>query len=260
MLADPITVVAQLINFLILVALLKHFLYGPILAAVAGRERRIAGELADAARAQAAAAAQEADWRARVEGFEAAHEAQWHKAQAEIAARRQALLAAAEAAISRREADRRGAQQAERAAEAEALAGQAREEAIAIARRVLADLSGAGLEAAMAAAMLERWRSLPQAEQAPLRAALAAGGPVVVRSSVPLGPEAQAVLARAVAEVGGPAPAFEVDARLVGGLVLTAGAYQLDWSVAGYVEGLAERLGREVDEVAAATEVTHAGG
>src|SRR5487761_2554109 len=49
MLVDWFTVGAQALNFIILVWLLKRFLYKPILDAVDTRERRIAAELADAA-------------------------------------------------------------------------------------------------------------------------------------------------------------------------------------------------------------------
>jgi len=49
MLIDWFTVVAQVVNFLILVWLLKRFLYRPILNAIDAREKRIATKLADAA-------------------------------------------------------------------------------------------------------------------------------------------------------------------------------------------------------------------
>ena len=48
MLIDWFTIGAQALNFLILVWLLKHFLYQPILNAIDEREKRIAKELADA--------------------------------------------------------------------------------------------------------------------------------------------------------------------------------------------------------------------
>ncbi|MEF9674151.1 hypothetical protein QNM99_26650 [Pseudomonas sp. PCH446] len=48
MLIDWFTVGAQILNFLILVWLLKRFLYHPILNAIDAREQRIAKELADA--------------------------------------------------------------------------------------------------------------------------------------------------------------------------------------------------------------------
>ena len=48
MLIDWFTVGAQVLNFLILVWLMKRFLYKPILHAIDAREKRIATELADA--------------------------------------------------------------------------------------------------------------------------------------------------------------------------------------------------------------------
>ena len=42
------TVIAQIINFLILVWLMKKYLYKPILQAIDEREKKIATELADA--------------------------------------------------------------------------------------------------------------------------------------------------------------------------------------------------------------------
>ena len=45
---DWFTVVAQIVNFLILVWLLKKFLYGPIIRAMDDRERRIASRLEEA--------------------------------------------------------------------------------------------------------------------------------------------------------------------------------------------------------------------
>ena len=48
MLIDWFTIGAQALNFLILVGLLRRFLYRPILHAIAAREQLIAGELADA--------------------------------------------------------------------------------------------------------------------------------------------------------------------------------------------------------------------
>ncbi|MGD8758265.1 MAG: F0F1 ATP synthase subunit B, partial [Deltaproteobacteria bacterium] len=48
MLIDWFTVIAQIINFLVLVYLLKRFLYKPIIKAMDERERRISGRLEEA--------------------------------------------------------------------------------------------------------------------------------------------------------------------------------------------------------------------
>jgi len=56
MLIDWATVIFQIINFLILIVLLKRFLYGPILKAMDDREQQIAARLAEAAKAEKEAA------------------------------------------------------------------------------------------------------------------------------------------------------------------------------------------------------------
>ena len=55
MLIDWFTVTFQIINFLILIALLKRFLYGPILRAMDERETTIAARLFEAATAKSEA-------------------------------------------------------------------------------------------------------------------------------------------------------------------------------------------------------------
>jgi F-type H+-transporting ATPase subunit b len=63
MLIDWFTVGAQVVNFVILVWLMKHFLYKPILNAIDAREKRIASELADANAKRTEAEKERADFR-----------------------------------------------------------------------------------------------------------------------------------------------------------------------------------------------------
>ena len=56
MLIDWFTVGAQVVNFLVLVWLLKRFLYKPVLQAIDAREKQVASQLAKAAEERAQAA------------------------------------------------------------------------------------------------------------------------------------------------------------------------------------------------------------
>lgn len=69
MLIDWFTVSVQIVNFLILIALLKHFLYGPIIRAMDERERTIAARLSDAATAKREAETNAAILAREQEGF-----------------------------------------------------------------------------------------------------------------------------------------------------------------------------------------------
>jgi F-type H+-transporting ATPase subunit b len=70
MLIDWFTVGAQVVNFLILVWLLKRFLYHPILDAIDAREKRIAKELADADAKKAEALKERDEFQHKNEAFE----------------------------------------------------------------------------------------------------------------------------------------------------------------------------------------------
>src|SRR5450432_4559380 len=92
MLIDWFTVGAQALNFIILVWLLKHFLYKPILNAVDARERRIAAELADADAKKAEAQKERDEFQHKNEEFDQQRAALLSKATDEAKAERQRLL------------------------------------------------------------------------------------------------------------------------------------------------------------------------
>src|SRR5665811_350511 len=95
MLIDWFTVGAQVLNFLILVWLLKRFLYKPILAAIDAREKLIAAELADAAAKKADAQKDRDEFQHKNEEFDKQRAALLSKATDDARTERQKLLDAA---------------------------------------------------------------------------------------------------------------------------------------------------------------------
>jgi len=75
MLIDWFTVIAQAFNFVILVWLMKRFLYKPILHAIDAREKRIAAELADADATKAEAQKKRDAFQQKNEEFDQQHAA-----------------------------------------------------------------------------------------------------------------------------------------------------------------------------------------
>ena len=92
MLIDWFTVVAQAVNFLILVWLLKRFLYKPILNALDAREKRIATELANADAKMAEAGQERDEFRRKNEELNQQRSSLLNKAEDEATAERQRLL------------------------------------------------------------------------------------------------------------------------------------------------------------------------
>ena len=70
MIIDWFTVGAQTLNFLVLMWLLKRFLYKPILHAIDEREKRIATELANADKKKAEAQKERDEFRKKNEEFD----------------------------------------------------------------------------------------------------------------------------------------------------------------------------------------------
>ena len=100
MLIDWFTVAAQALNFLLLVWLLKRFLYQPVLDAINAREQRIALQLADAAAKEAAASKERDEFARKNTEFDSQRAALLAKASEEAKAELQRLLEQA-----RKEAD-----------------------------------------------------------------------------------------------------------------------------------------------------------
>jgi F-type H+-transporting ATPase subunit b len=95
MLIDWFTIGAQAVNFLILVWLMKRFLYKPVLAAIDTREKRIAAELADAAAKKADAKKDRDDFQHKNEEFDQQRAALLTKATDDANTERERLLDAA---------------------------------------------------------------------------------------------------------------------------------------------------------------------
>ena len=137
---DWLTVAAQAVNFLVLVFLLKKFLYGPVVAAIERREARIAGRLSEAAEREAAAGRTARDYEDRLRGFEREREALAAQAREDAAAERERLMQAAREDIARTESAWREELARERQAIRQALRQEIAVSAQAIARRCLADV------------------------------------------------------------------------------------------------------------------------
>jgi F-type H+-transporting ATPase subunit b len=89
---DWFTVGAQILNFLVLIWLMKHFLYQPILSAIDAREQRIAAALADAATKDDQAQRARAEFEDKNVQFEAQRADLVQQMTAEVETQRTALL------------------------------------------------------------------------------------------------------------------------------------------------------------------------
>jgi F-type H+-transporting ATPase subunit b len=255
---DWFTFGAQIVNFLILIGLLKRFLYGPILDAMDEREARINARLRKA-KEKRAEAEQEADrYRSMQDDLEAHRTEKLAEAEAAAKERRQTLIEEARAEVEYLEQEWREALKRDRASFLEALSERAVEETVAIARRALTDLADADLEAQSLDLFVERLHTLDdEPRQALVDALHAAEGTATVRSAFGLSGAQQDRIRTALRD---PIDqdldlTVETDATLGFGVELRVEDRKVAWTLDGYlshlVDGVRERLDAEITRAGA---------
>ena len=143
---DWITVGAQIVNFLVLIWLLKRFLYRPILDGVDAREKEIADRMAEAAMIRKAAEVAAADHNAEISALRASRTETLDEARAAARAERDALLSEIHERLATEQADRE-AQRAEEAQKYTAdLHRSGAEALLSLTRKALSDLADETLE------------------------------------------------------------------------------------------------------------------
>lgn len=245
MLTDWFTICAQIVNFLILVWLLKRFLYQPVLNAIDAREKRIAAELADAAARQAEADRERDEFQQKNANFERERRNQQQAIADEAAAERQRLLAEARAEAENLSAKLRATLAAEAGNLQQELLRRVQREVFAIADKALNDLADARLEERLAAVLIRRLRSMDNADkQIFADAAAAADASPLVRSAFELPAEQQAALRQAFAETFTNARPlrFETQPDPGCGVELVVNGQKLVWSVADYLAELEKNV------------------
>jgi len=251
MLIDWFTVGAQALNFLILVWLMKRFLYKPILHAIDEREQRIAKELADADAKKAEAQKERDEFQHKNEEFDQQRATLLSKATDEAKAERQRLLdearqAADALSVKRQERLRNDAHNLN-----QAISRRAQQEVFAIARKALTDLATTSLEERLGEVFTRRLRTMDAQAKAGLGEALKkASEPALVRSAFDLPADQHAAIQNALNET------FSADIRLrfetapdlVSGIELTANGQKVAWSIADYLASLEKGVGELLKE------------
>ena len=251
MLIDWFTIGAQALNFLILVWLLKRFLYKPILHAVDAREKRIAGELADADAKKAEAQKERDEFQHKNEEFDQQRAALLTKATEEAKAERQRLLDEARKAADALSAKRQETLRNDAQNLNQAISRRTQQEVFAIARKALTDLATTSLEERLGEMFTRRLRTMDGKAKASMGEALkAAAEPALVRSAFDLPAEQRAAIQNALNEAFSAEihVRFETAPDLVGGIELSTNGQKVAWSIADYLVSLEKSIGELLKE------------
>jgi F-type H+-transporting ATPase subunit b len=238
MLIDWFTVGAQVLNFLILVWLLKRFLYQPILHAIDAREKRIAAELADADAKRAEARKERDEFQHKNVEFDLQRAELLSKVKDEVNAERQHLLDEARQAADALRAKRQDALNREQQSLNSEIMRRTREEVFAIARKTLTDLAGTTLEERLGEVFTRRLRELGEEATESLATALkTSANPARVRSAFDLPTEQRAAIQQALNDTFSAdiQIRFETAPNVISGIELTSNGQKVAWSIADYL-------------------------
>lgn len=250
MLIDWFTVGAQALNFLVLVWLLKHFLYKPILDAIDLREKGIAAKLASADAKEKAAKTEHDDLASKNKSFDEQRGALLTKATDDAKVEHDRLVAEAHKEAHQLRATQATALKNDQARLGKEITRSAAEEVFSIARKTLADLATVGLEERLGAVFTRRLSEMDGKAKQTLGAALKSlKEPAVVTSAFDMPAAQRATIQNAVNETFSAAVPlrFESGPDTICGIQLTAGGQKVGWSIADYLASLDRAVGALLD-------------
>jgi F-type H+-transporting ATPase subunit b len=244
---DWFTLVAQIVNFLILLYLLKRFLYGTIIETMDKREQKIAARLQEAEEKRSEAEQQVERYRRQRRELEEQRDEQLAQIRQEVETRRKELLDEAHQEVQEKKQDWQAALRREQDAFLRDLCQHVGREAGEITRRALQDLADVQVERRMVDLFVARIRELEPGKKAEISASIQkSDGEVVIRSAFELPTEVQQTLIEAVQahllDGSNLRARFEIAPDLISGVELGADGHQVAWTIRDYLDHLEEQI------------------
>jgi F-type H+-transporting ATPase subunit b len=237
MLLDWPTVIFQIINFLILIGLLKRFLYGPITKAMDDRERQVMERLAEAAKTEKAAAKREADLRHEQEIFAGIKEKMVREARDEAEGWKNDAIVRMQSEIDQEREAWMSILATERETFLYTLQKSVTKNVFMIARKTLADLADETLEARIINTFVEKLNQKTDDLDLQFSSSMMQ---VSCITGFPLNESQKKQLAKALSATLGEGREliFKVDAALGCGIRLVNDEQKVEWNVHRYMHEL----------------------
>jgi len=239
------TVIAQVINFFILVWLMKHFLYKPVLNAINEREKKIEAQLADAETKKTEAAKEQADFKQKYDQFDLERKGLMEKAVTDTNDECKKLMEKA-----RNEADILHSQQDNSWKEKQEnlnreIAQKTQKEVFAISRKALTELASVSLEEQTVNLFMRRLNELNVEDKKKFIAIFKEdANPILVQSAFALPPKQQTDIQQSVNGMLRTDAQFQfrIAPAIISGIELSANGFKLSWSISDYLNDLQKSI------------------
>ena len=245
------TLIAQVINFLVLMWLLKRYLYKPILNAIDKRESKIVAQLKDAEAKKTEALREREEFNKKNVAFDRQKEKLMQKAIAESNTESQKLKEEARKEANGLKAKLEKDIQEDRANRDQQIAQRIQQEVVDITRKTLSDLSSVSLEDQSVHTFIKKINTLDADEKEKFESTLTSGkDPILVQSAFELSTKQQTEIKQSVNVVLGKESQFQFKTvpELIAGIELSANGYKLSWSISEYINTLEKSIAERTNE------------
>ncbi|NGP89871.1 hypothetical protein G3569_16045 [Aliifodinibius halophilus] len=238
--------VAQIVNFLILLALLKRFLFGPIQDIMTKREEQVASRLNEARKKLAEAEAKKKNYQHKLDELERSKKEMLQDAKEQAAQTQKQLEHEAREEIEKMQHNWKEALASEKEAFFKELHRQATFNIINILKKLVQELSNSTLEKETVNVFIEKLQSLGKEEQQKITTAVSGGEAqtVSVISSFELNNEMQQQITGSIKRLflDDFKCIFEVSSSIGFGIELSTDGWKIGWDANIYLEDLKRNI------------------
>lgn len=238
---DWLTVIAQIVNFLVLVWLLRHFLYRPVIDAMDRREQRIADRLEEAQQREQTAEQKVQLYENKRIGLEQTREQRMQEAEAAAQEKRVVLLEQARDEIQRLRDQWQQQLLQEQQDYLKALRKTSVQAIQITGRRILGDLADTELEAQIIAVFIKRLKNMDDTKRRKLQNS---DSMIHISSAFDLDVATQNRITQVIHEQLNESAEVEYSqsSDLLCGIVLKSDDYQVSWNMEDHLQMLDEHL------------------
>jgi F-type H+-transporting ATPase subunit b len=247
------TVIAQIVNFLILVVLLKYLLYNRIVRAMDERKGKIQLHLKEAEEKEHAAEQEAESLRQKNRDFDEKREKMLAQAKEEADARRKEMTQEARHAVTNLRSVWQEAVQREKESFVQDLRKMAATQVYALARKAFEDLADAEPEERMVDVFLARIQKIKKKERDALVVSIKeAGNEVVIQSAFEVTSKMRKKVTQALHRHmnGEITPRYETTPGLIMGIELKTRGRKIAWNLEHYLDAMEEAALRALEQEA----------
>ncbi|GAB62622.1 MAG: F0F1 ATP synthase subunit B [Candidatus Jettenia sp.] len=248
---DVLTLIAQIINFVILVVLLKYFLYNRIVKVMDERKEKIISQLKDADQKKQEAEQEAESYRKKLKELDDKYEEMLSKAHEEVESQRKELLKKAHGEIREAQVKWYEAIQHERQLFMNDIRQQAGKEVCAVARRALADLADADLGRQIIDFFIKKIQRLDKQERDTLRRSIQGSKKyeIDINSAFEIPQEMRQKMIHEIQKqiTSNSNVRFTTSPNLICGIELKVDGHKISWNLENYLRDLEDNVTNAIE-------------